>query len=113
MLALFLPWITGGGSYVDRWGLAYGINVLVLIALVAVAAVIFAADVIPAFPRRNLAILAVTLVGVGIGLDRGTQPFAQFGAVIFLLAMLVATAGALLVELEMDRPMGPTGGPQA
>jgi hypothetical protein len=113
VLSLFLPWIGGGGSYVNRWGLAYGINLLVLVALVAVAAIVFAADTIPAFPHRNLAILGAAFIGVGIGLDRGTQSFAQVGAVIFLLAMLAAAAGALLVELEMDRPLRPGGGPQA
>lgn len=113
IVALFLPWIGGAGNYVGHWGMTYGINILVLVALIAMAAVVFVADTIPTFPRRNLAILAVALIGVGIGLDRATQVYAGIGAVIFLLAMIAAAAGALMVELDMDRPVGSAGGPQA
>jgi zinc-ribbon domain len=118
IVSLFLPWLQGGGTYLDRWGMAYGINILVLVALLAIATIEFAADAVPSFPRRNLAVLAAALIGIGIGLDRATQSFAGLGAPIFLVAMIAAAVGALLVELDRDRPIGgtpggPTGGPQA
>jgi hypothetical protein len=108
-LALFLPWLQGVG-YTALWGLASTPNILILILLLGVGASIFLAGVVPAFPHRSLANLAVTLIGVGIGLDAVARPVSTAGALIFLLALLVAAAGALLPELGLDRPVG---GPQA
>jgi hypothetical protein len=108
-LALFLPWLQGVG-YTALWGLASTPNILILILLLGVGASIFLAGVVPAFPHRSLANLAVTLIGVGIGLDAVARPVSAAGALIFLLALLVAAAGALLPELGLDRPVG---GPQA
>jgi hypothetical protein len=104
-LALFLPWLQGVG-YTALWGLASTPNILILILLLAIGTSIFLAGVVPAFPHRSLAILAVTLVGVGIGLDAVARPVSAAGAMIFLLALLVAAAGALLPELGLDRPVG-------
>jgi hypothetical protein len=108
-LALFLPWLQGVG-YTALWGLASTPNILILILLLAIGTSIFLAGVVPAFPHRSLAVLAVTLIGVGIGLDAVARPVSGAGALIFLLALLVAAAGALLPELGLDRPVG---GPQA
>jgi len=108
-LALFLPWLQGVG-YTALWGLASTPNILVLILLLAIGASVFLAGVVPAFPHRSLAIMAVTLIGVGIGLDAVARPVSAAGALIFLLAMLVAAAGTLLPELGLDRSVG---GPQA
>jgi hypothetical protein len=57
----------------------------------------------------------VTLVGLGIAFDR-----AGFGTrgidTILLVAMIAAAGGALLIELDRDRPLPPrprAGGPAA
>jgi hypothetical protein len=108
-LALFLPWVQGVG-YTQLWGLASSPNIVILILLLAIGASIFFADLVPEFGHRSLAILAVTLIGVGIGLDAVARPASATGALIFLVALVAAAAGALLPEFGLDRPVG---GPQA
>jgi len=108
-VALFLPWVQGVG-YTQLWGLASTPNILILILLLAVGASIFFADLVPEIAHRSLAITAVTLIGMGIGLDAVARPASATGALIFLVAMLAAAAGALLPEFGLDRPVG---GPQA
>ena len=104
-LALFLPWLQGVG-YTELWGLASTPNLLLLILLVAVAVSVFLPGVIPAFAQRSLAVMAVTLVGVGIGLDAVARPASATGALIFLLALIAAAAGTLLPDLGLDRRVG-------
>jgi hypothetical protein len=71
-----------------------------------VAATVFLADRIPHVPRQRLAILVVTMIGLGAGLARAG--FILQGAdTVFLVGMLAAAGGALLIELDRDRPMPP------
>jgi hypothetical protein len=104
-LALFLPWVQGVG-YTELWGLATTPNLLLLILLVAVAVSVFLPGVIPAFAQRSLAIMAVTLIGVGIGLDAVARPASATGALIFLLGLIAAAVGTLLPDLGLDRRVG-------
>ncbi|MDQ6681956.1 MAG: zinc-ribbon domain-containing protein [Chloroflexota bacterium] len=110
VLALFLPWVAFAERYTAGWGLASGVNILLLLLLLGVAATVFFATLVPRVPHLSLAILGVALVGFGIGLDRLSIGAAAFGAVLFALAMLAVSVGALLPETGHDRPLG---GPQA
>jgi hypothetical protein len=57
-------------------------------------------------PQRDLVVLAISLVGVGVGLDRLGLPLTGTGAVIFLIGMLAFAAGAFLAQLGLDRRVG-------
>jgi zinc-ribbon domain len=108
VVAMLLPWVVAG-TYTGSWGLASGINLLFTIVLIAVLVAVFLPHVVPAIPQRNLTLLAITLIGVGLGLDRLGLPLTGTGAMIFLIGMLAGATGAFLAQLGMDRPVG---GPQ-
>lgn len=105
VLAILLPWREGFG-YTASWGLASGMNILVVIALLAVLVVLLAPHLVPAIPHRDLAIAAIGLVGVGIGLDRLGLPLTGMGATVFLIAMILVAGGGLIAVLGLDRPTG-------
>jgi len=107
-VAMLLPWVVSG-TYTGGWGLASGINLLFTLVLIGVLAVAFLPHLVPAIPQRNLVLLAIALVGVGVGLDRLGLPLTGMGAMIFLIGMLACATGAFLAELGMDRQVG---GPQ-
>ena len=97
VLSLLLPWSDGYG-YFANWGLARPLNVLLMLGLVGVAATVFLPDRLPKFAYQRLAVLVVTLVGLGVGFDQlGGSP--AFGALLFLLGMLSAASGAAILEL--------------
>jgi hypothetical protein len=106
-------WLIGAGSgfaaltLLPRlWNV---LNVLVFLALLWVTATVFLADRLPQFAQQRLAILVVVMIGLGAALDRAA--FRVNGVEsIFLIMMLVAAAGVLLLELGRDRPMPPPGG---
>ncbi|MGH2418779.1 MAG: hypothetical protein ACRDFY_10635, partial [Candidatus Limnocylindria bacterium] len=109
-LAMFLPWVAvlPGSSF---GGFGSWVNVLFTVVLLAVAASIFFSATVPQLPHQRLAILAVALIGLGIALDRLGLGGPGIGAVVFFVAMLAAAAGAVLLEIGRDRPMGgPIGG---
>ena len=103
-------WLIGGGAVVGALALiprlGSVVSLLLFLALVGVAATVFLADRVPDVPRQRLAILAVSMVGLGIGLEGAGFSF-QGAATVFLVAMLAAAGGALLIELDRDRPMPP------
>jgi zinc ribbon protein len=109
-------WLIGIGSVVGAIALLPNLgsllNVLLFLALLVVAAWVFLAERMPNIPHRRLITLVVTAIGLGIALDRSA--FAVRGLeTLLLLAMLAAFGGALLIELDRDRPMpppGPSGG---
>ncbi len=106
--AMFLPW-RDAAAYTQAWGLASGVNILFFLVLLWVAATVFLARSVPHFAFERLALLAVSLIGLGIGLDRIGLAGGAIGALLFFLAMLAATIGVLLVELDADRPLrGPS-----
>lgn len=103
-LAMFLPWRPPG---VDGFGgFDSAVNVLMLVALLAVAAWVFFSSRMPAIPHQRLGALVIVAIGLGIGLDRVGLGTAGVGAALFVLAMLAAAIGAVLVEIGADRPLG-------
>jgi hypothetical protein len=96
--ALFLiPRLTGGG---------YLVSLLLFLALLGVAATVFLADRVPHIPHLRLITLSTTLIGLGVALSRAA--FAIQGVdTLLLVAMLAAAGGAILIELDMDRPFPP------
>ena len=106
-------WLIGAGSLVGAVFLvprltAAGSSVswLLLLALLGVAATVFLPDRIPDIPRLRLWILVTTMIGLGVGLARAAFTI-QGVDTLFLVSMLAAAGGALLIELEMDRPFPP------
>jgi hypothetical protein len=108
-------WLIGIGSAVGAIALVpnlgHLLNVLLFLALLGVVASVFGAERLPEIPRLRLITLVVTTIGLGIALDRSA--FTVRGLeTILLLAMLAAAGGALLIELDRDRPMPPPGPPE-
>jgi ribosomal protein S27AE len=105
-------WLVGAGSLAGAVFLIpvldVVLNVLVFLALLGVAATIFLADRVPDVPRVRLLTLSIVLIALGIALDRAA--FAVRGVEsLFLIAMLAAAGGVLLIELDRDRPVPPPG----
>lgn len=103
-------WLIGVGSVLGALALlaslSDGVSLLLFLTLVGVVATVFLADRLPEIPRLRLLTLSISLVGLGIAFER-----AGFGArgadSILLVAMISAAGGALLVELDRDRPLPP------
>jgi zinc-ribbon domain len=106
-------WLIGGGSLAAALTLLVRLgsplNLLIFLALLAIAASVFLVGRVPTIPRQRLAILAVLMVTLGVALERAAFRV-QGVESIFLIAMLVAAGGALLIELDRDRPVPPPGG---
>jgi hypothetical protein len=110
---LLSGWLIGIGSVVGAValiprlaGAGYLLSMLLFLALLGIAATIFLADQLPAIPRLRLIVLGTTLIGLGVGLARAA--FAIQGIdTVFLIAMLAAAGGAVLIELDRDRPFPP------
>lgn len=105
-------WLIGIGSAVGALALIPNlgnlVSLLLLLALTGVAAAVFLADRVPHVPRLRLWILVISMVGLGVALDRAGIGFVQRGSDgVLLIAMLAAAGGALLIELDRDRPMPP------
>jgi hypothetical protein len=101
-------WLIGGGSALAALALLVRLgnplNLLLFVALLAIAATVFLADRLPAIPHLRLATFAVLLVGLGVALERAAFRVDAVDT-IFLVMMIIAVVGALLVELGRDRPM--------
>ena len=103
-------WLIGGGALAGAIFLIptldVVLNVLLFLALLAVAATVFLAERVPDIPRLRLITLTIVLVSLGVALDRAA--FVVRGVEsLFLVAMLAAAGGVLLVELDRDRPVPP------
>ena len=106
-------WLIGAGSLlgaiflIPRLGSAgYVVSLLLFLALLGIAATVFLADRVPEIPRLRLAVLMTTSIGLGVALSRAAFSIAGVDT-LFLVAMLAAAGGALLIELDRDRPMPP------
>lgn len=103
-------WLIGGGAVLGALALiaslSDAVSLLLMLALAGVAASVFLADRLPEIPRLRLVNLSITMVGLGVALER-----AGFGArgadSVLLVAMIAAAGGALLIELDRDRPVTP------
>lgn len=107
-------WLIGLGSAVGALALipnfANVVSLMLFLALTGVAAAIFLPDRVPHIPRLRMWILVICMVGLGVALDRAGIGFVQRGTdSVLLIAMLAAAGGALLIELDRDRPMPPPG----
>ncbi len=106
-------WLIGAGSGLAALTLlpvlGNPLNLLLFLALLAITASVFLSDRMPAFPHQRLATLAVVLVALGIALERAAFRVRGIDT-IFLVMIVAAAAGALLLELGRDRPVPPPGG---
>jgi hypothetical protein len=106
-------WLIGAGSLAAAITLLVRlgnpINLLIFVALVAIAASVFLAERVPTIPYQRIAILVVLMISLGVALERAAFRI-QGVESIFLIAMIVAAGGALLLELGRDRPVPPLGG---
>jgi hypothetical protein len=106
-------WLIGAGSLLGAifliprlGGAGYIVSLVLFLALLGIAATVFLADRVPAIPRLRLVVLVTTLIGLGVALARAAFSIAGVDT-LFLVAMLAAAGGALLIELDRDRPMPP------
>jgi hypothetical protein len=106
-------WLIGVGSLfgaiflIPRLASAgYIVSLLLFLALLGIAATVFLADRVPDIPRLRLVVLLTTTLGLGVALARAAFSIAGVDT-LFLVAMLAAAGGALLIELDRDRPMPP------
>jgi hypothetical protein len=107
VVGMLLPWVVSG-TYTGSWGLASGINLLFTLVLLALLVLIFLPHLVPDLPEGKLVLLAIALIGVGMGLDRLGLPLTGSGAMVFLIGMLACAAGAFLAQLGLDRAVGGT-----
>ncbi len=103
-------WLIGGGSLLAAIGLApslgRALSVILFVGLLWLAASVFLPDRLPEVPRERLVLLAVAFIGLGMALDRtGFDP--RGWETTLLIGMLSVAGGALLVELDRDRPIPP------
>lgn len=106
-------WLIGGGSAFAALSLlprlGNPLDLVLFVALLAISASIFVADRIPRVERQRLIVLLVLVLGLGVALERAAFTFRGIHT-IFLIAMILAAGGALLIELDRDRPVPPLGG---
>lgn len=103
-------WLIGAGSFLAALSLLPRLgnllDLILFLALLAVSASVFLADRVPRIDRQRMITLVVLMIALGVGLERAG--FAWRGTqTIFLVAMLFAAGGALLLEFDRDRPVTP------
>lgn len=105
-------WLIGVGALAGALSLLFDfrtfVNPVALISfvlLLGVAATVFLSTHVPDFANRRLWVLVVVVAAFGVGLWR-IGFGAGFAAAVFFLATLAAAAGAIMLELGRDRPMG-------
>jgi hypothetical protein len=114
MPVMLSGWLIGGGALLAALGLIIGmfthaliaIDLVLLVALLGVAATVFLAASMPEVPHLRLVILAVLLVGFGMGLDRLLIRPAGVDVLLLFLGTAAAAIGAILVEVGKDAPVG-------
>jgi zinc-ribbon domain len=107
-------WLIGVGAALAALGLLIAlldgrvnpVDFLLILALVGIAASVFAAASLPAFAHLRLATMAVAFIGFGMALDRIGLGAAGAGDLLFFLGTAAAGIGAVLVELGQDQPLG-------
>jgi hypothetical protein len=107
-------WLIGGGATVASLGVIIGlfggslnpIDLVLLLALIAIAATVFLSASVPAVPHLRLITLAVVLIGFGVALDQIGIGGAGIGELLLFLGTAAAAIGAIILELGRDQPMG-------
>lgn len=110
-------WLIGIGAGVAAIGLVISlivgtlnaIDLLLLVALLAVTATVFVSARMPAVPHLRLVTLIVALITFGVALDRVGFRGGGVGELLLFLGSAAAAIGAVLLELGQDQPLG---GPQ-
>jgi zinc-ribbon domain len=110
-------WLIGVGALIAVLGIVIGIvdggflnviDLVLLLALIAVAVAIFFSASLASFPNLRLATLVVALIGFGIALDRIGFSGARVGDLLVFLGTAAAAMGAIILELGRDQPLGPS-----
>ena len=107
-------WLIGGGTALAALGIVIGlfggflnpVDLILVLALAAVAATIFLSATVPDFAHLRLATLVIVLIGFGIALDRIGFGAAGIGDLLLLLGTAAAGIGAIILELGRDQPLG-------
>jgi hypothetical protein len=107
-------WLVGIGAALAALGVIIGlfdailnpIELILLIALLAVAATVFLSSNLPDIPNLPLITLVVVLIGFGIALDRLSVGAAGVGELLLFLGTAAAAIGVILLELGHDQPLG-------
>jgi len=109
-------WLIGGGALLAALGVIIGlfdvvlnpVELILLIALIAIAATVFFSARVPEIPNLRLATLVIVLIGFGIALDRLGFGGAGVGELLLFLGTAAAAIGAIILELGRDQPLGPS-----
>ncbi len=110
-------WLIGVGALVGGLGIIIGIidggflnviDLVLLLALIAISVAIFFSASLASFPNLRLATLVVALIGFGVALDRIGFTGAGVGELLVFLGTAAAAIGAILLELGRDQPLGPS-----
>ena len=103
--------VAGPLAVIACWTLArdltrsvHSATVAALLVAVSPVFILYSGQVMTDVP--SVLLLAIALIGVGIGLDRLGLPLTGSGAMIFLIGMLACAAGAFLAQLGLDRAVG-------
>lgn len=107
-------WLIGGGATIAAIGALVSlfdgnravVDLLVLLAMAAVAISIFFASSLPALSNLRLATFALVLVAFGAATDRILAGIGGVGELLLFLGAAAAVIGALLLELGRDQPLG-------
>jgi hypothetical protein len=107
-------WLIGIGAALAAIGIVIGlfdgllnpIELILLLALLAIAAAVFFSASLPNVPNLRLATLSVALIGFGIALDRLGFGGAGVGELLLFLGTAMAAIGAIILELGRDQPLG-------
>lgn len=110
-------WLIGVGAVLGALGVLIGlfggvlnpIELLLLIALLAVAATVFFSTNLPEIPNLRLVTLVIVLVGFGMALDRLSIGGGNAGTLLLFLGTAAAAMGAVILELGKDQPIGGPG----
>ena len=110
-------WLVGIGSVLAALGLVIGlfdavlnpIELILLIALLAIAATVFFSANLPDIANLPLITLVVVLIGFGIALDRLSFGAAGVGELLLFLGTAAAAIGVILLETGHDQPLGGPG----
>jgi nucleoside recognition membrane protein YjiH len=111
-----LAWLIGGGALLAALGVLIGlldgvlnpVELILLVALLAIAAAVFFSARVPDIPNLRLVTLVVVLIGFGIALDRLGFGGAGVGELLLFLGTAAAAIGAIILELGRDQPLGPS-----
>ena len=110
-------WLIGIGVLLAGLGIFIGlidrgflnvIDLLLLVALIAISAAVFFAASVASVPNLRLATFIVALIGFGVALDRIGFRGAGVGELLLFLGTAAAAIGAIILELGHDQPLGPS-----